>query len=119
MRRVGLSVRPSRALAALVSCGFTALTLDYRSCGPGFGWSSGEAEPRAVPGVGGSFPVAETLSAAAAAVLTLVVLSTPALPFRDDSKEHQGEGGRVGRFVGPHVAGGACRGLHPEAGESS
>jgi hypothetical protein len=102
-----------------VSCGFAPLTLDFRSCGPGSGWSSGEAEPRAVPGVGGSVPVAETLSAAAAAVLTLVVLSAPALPFRDGSKEHQGEGGRVGRFVGPNVAGGAGRGLHFEAGESS
>ena len=80
---------------------FTTLTLDCRFCGPGFGWSSGEAEPRAVPGVSGSFPVAETLSTAAAAVLTLVVLSAPALPFRDGSKEYQREAGRVGRFVGP------------------
>jgi hypothetical protein len=109
MRRVGPSVRLSRGLAALVSCGFAALTLDCRSCSAGFGRSSGEAEPLAVPGVGGSFPVAETLSTAAAAVLTLVVLSAPALPFRDGSKEHQGEGGWVGRFVGPHVAGGARR----------
>jgi hypothetical protein len=70
-----------------------------------------------VPGVGGSFPVAETLSTAGAAVLTLVVLSALALPFRDGSKEHQGEGGRVGQFVGPH--GGARPGLHPEGGESS
>jgi hypothetical protein len=86
---------------------------------PWFGWSSGEAEPRAVPGVGGSVPVAETLSIAAAAVLTLVVLSAPALPFHDGSTEHQGKDGRVGPFVDPHVAGGARRGLHPEAGESS
>ena len=113
----GPSVRSSRALGAFVSCGFAALTLDCRSCGPGFGWSSGEVKPRAPPGVGGSFPVAETLSTAGAAVLTLVVLSALALPFRDGSKEHQGEGGRVGQFVGPH--GGARPGLHPEGGESS
>jgi hypothetical protein len=76
----------SRALSALVSCGFAAVTLDCRFCGLGFGWSSGEAEPAGSAGVGGSVPVAETLSTAAAAVLTLVVLSAPALPFRDGSK---------------------------------
>ena len=65
MRRVGPTARPSKGLAVLVSCGFTALTLDCRFCGPGFGWSSGEAEQRAVPRVGGSGPLAETLSAAA------------------------------------------------------
>jgi hypothetical protein len=119
MRRVRPSVRLSRALAALVSCGFAALTLDCRSCGLVVAGHRVRPRRGQSPGVGGSVPVAETLSAAAAAVLTLVVLSPPALPFRDGSKEHQGEGGRVGRFVGPHAAWGARRGLHPEAGESS
>jgi hypothetical protein len=79
---------------------------------------SGEAEVRAVLGVGGSVLLHEILSTAAGTV-TLVVLSAPALPFRDGSKEHQGDGGRAGRFAGPHVAGRARRGPHPEAGESS
>jgi hypothetical protein len=88
------AVNGTRCACALrIRCAY----LECRSCGPGFGWSSGEAEPRAViPGVGGSFPVAETLSTSAAAVLTLVVLSAPALPFRDGSKAHQGDGGGSG-----------------------
>jgi hypothetical protein len=35
------------------------------------------------------------------------------MAVRDGSKEHQREGGRLGRFVGPNLAGGARRGLHP------
>jgi hypothetical protein len=55
----------------------------------------------------GSFPAADHVLADG--VLTLVVLSAPAWSFRDGPKEHRGEGGRAGRFVGPHVAGGACQ----------
>jgi hypothetical protein len=99
--RQGHSLRscPADSLRSRLTAGPAALVLAV----------IGEGEPRAAPEVGGSFPVAETLSTAEAAVLTLVVLSAPALPFRDGSKEHQGEGGWVGRFVGPHVAGGARR----------
>jgi Phage integrase family len=53
----------------------TAKPVGHNFCGvwlrPWLGCSSGEAEQRAVRGVDGSFPVAETLSTAAAAVLTL------------------------------------------------
>jgi hypothetical protein len=52
-----------------VSCGFAALTLDCRSCGPGFGGLSGEAELGAVAGSGESAPVAEQLSTAPAAAV--------------------------------------------------
>jgi hypothetical protein len=94
---------PADSLRSPLTAGPAALVLAGHRVRP----SRGQSPER-------SFPVAETLSTAAAAVLTMVILSAPALPFRDGSKEHQREGGRVGRFVGPDVAG---VGPHPEAGE--
>ena len=72
---MGTPARPSRAVASLRSCGFAALTLDCRSCGPGFGGLSGEAELWATEGLGGppplGGPIAERLSTVSTAVLVL------------------------------------------------
>ena len=72
---MGSPARPSRQSLRSGPRGLAALTLDCRSCGPGFGGLSGEAELWATEGLGGppplGEPIAERLSTVSTAVLVV------------------------------------------------